>query len=164
MHVLTIRVPSSQGPGWSAVQRQAIMDGLVQAVEIPSDYMVAPGQTLTVHISVEHAPEPEKPGLLDARGVADLEQDWESEHAYPLPTTRSLSEIMREAVRHLDEAPTHGTDCVCMDTLVREIRAQATSSVPAWVAEMDNDRHLWEDRFDALARVRYLLHAAGRNL
>lgn len=138
---------------------------VAQTMSIPSAYLISAGQKIDLEVSARvYEDEPSLPGgWVDARGVAPILSmgpgGW---IAYNLPTTRSAGEIARDAVQHGVDYPTHGVDCACMDGLIRELRAQMTSCIPAWIPEEGSD--LWERRFDAASRVKYLLQAAGRNL
>jgi hypothetical protein len=138
-----------------------------QTVSMASAYLISAGQSIDFQVSARvYEDEPLLPGgWIDARGVVPIlglkePAGW----AYDLPTTRSAAEIMRGAVQHGEDNPTHGTDCVCMDNLIRELRAQITSSIPAYTEDMDNQPEMRDHRYKALSRVKYLMMAAGRNL
>ena len=72
---------------------------------------------------------------------------------------RTLMQILDDAVKHGIDHPDHGTDCVCMDNLIREIRRQINSVLPTSATEPD-----WQRRGDIRNRVFYVMHAATRYL
>lgn len=149
------------------VHTVSLRPSLVQGVSIPSTYLVSAGQQFEFSISAcTYEDEPRLPGgWIDARRVAPIlglakPASW----SYDLPTTRSATDIMREAAQHGVDFPGHGTDCVCMDELIRELRAQVSAVIPAYTEEMDHQPEDWKSRYNTLSRVQYILLAAGRNL
>lgn len=134
-HTLTVRVPSSTGPGWAHVVRYAIPDHMVMAVSIPTDHLVSPGQTQTVHISLDDTmrkPESE-PGdalLTRSHGFSDpvcVDRSWDASY---IPSNRPLWAIMQDVVDHTAKHPTHGAMCACMDQFSREVRMHLRKAMP----------------------------------
>lgn len=111
------------------VEHHDLMPGVMQTVALESPYLVSAGQTVEFGIEVE-------PG----------------EH-------RSFADILQDAVRHGLDNPTHGTNCTCMDRLIRELRSDVRLVVPSSAVQPD-----WEKRVDARSRVAYILRAATRDL
>jgi hypothetical protein len=129
-------------------------------VPVPSDFLVSPGQTLTVGVSVEHMPPSPAPG-------SDLERlkpgvrcvDIEPTYDYSLvPTNRPLWAIVQDMTDHAREFPTHGASCVCMDDFAREIKQQISRGLPPDNGEAE-DVH-W--RVNARHRVAYVLGMVER--
>jgi hypothetical protein len=86
-----------------------------------------------------------------------IEPSWDSSI---VPTTRSLAEILMEAVKHGEEYPTHGADCICMDALVREVRVQVSRAMPP----MAMDHEDWRENFKARSRASVILSRVWRSL
>lgn len=156
MHIITLRVPSSEGPGWATVMSQAVPDGAVMAVHVPSSYLVAAGQTLEVHLSVSHMPAGPEPGEgLLKRNAAPLGRvvigkTWDCTY---IPSERFLWQIMQDVADHGRENPSHGPSCVCMDHYAREIKLHISRAIPPDTGENRDVRH----RVDARARVAHVL-------
>lgn len=72
---------------------------------------------------------------------------------------RSLVAILEDAIQHGKDNPTHGTNCACMDRLIRELKAQVNQVLPTSESEPS-----WEVRLDSRSRVSYLMRAASRYL
>jgi hypothetical protein len=81
-----------------------------------------------------------------------------------IPSTRTLTEIIREAVQHGVDFPTHGEDCSCMDNLVREVRLQVNAALPIKDLEAYTSSEKWEKRFSAQMRAKLILNRAGTHL
>lgn len=145
--------------------RNSILEGTVHGVTLRSTHLVSAGQSFSFAISATVQPAPE-PGShwVDARGVVDIEQDWQPTWDYDtIPSHRTLSEILAEAVKHGVDYPTHGSDCSCQDNLVREIRQHVRKNIPEWREDMTSSEG-WERRMDALSRVRSILNMVARGL
>lgn len=82
-----------------------------------------------------------------------------ADHTTPADRTRTLVEILDDAVAHGVHNPKHGTNCACMDKLIRELKRQILTVIPTSGTEPD-----WEKRVDAGSRVRYVLNSATRYL
>jgi hypothetical protein len=143
-------------------------DGVAQVVSFRSAYLVSAGQSVELGVSVTRR----EPGsrLIDARAVTMAGKAAKPmvfvpiEHQYcRVPSRRTLSEVLLEAVNHGTAHPNHGTDCICMDDLIREVRAHAFRVIPERYFTSTKDDN-WERRIDALSRVGYILHAVVRGL
>jgi hypothetical protein len=98
----------------------------------------------------------------EALGPVEVPQS----HGYSvIPSTRTLTEIIREAVQHGVDFPTHGEDCVCMDRLIREVRLQVTAALPIRPS-LDGyvSTEEWSRDFSARTRARIILERGGRHV
>lgn len=115
-----------------------IHEGLPFGVALESPYLVSAGQHMDLTMIARVVPpRPVGGHLWDGRGLhathdrglplVDVPPTWDYS---AIPTTRTLAEIMGEAVQHGLDNPRHGTDCACMDNLIREARNQISKTVP----------------------------------
>lgn len=89
-----------------------------------------------------------------------------------VPSGRTLAAILAEAVSHSLQYPDHGTNCVCMDNYIREVRAHANRAIPEyWTGAITAENvdepmnwSAWREHNDAKARVSYILGLVARNL
>lgn len=134
--------------------------GVTEVVTVQSPYLVSAGQYVDLHLTVVPMVE-RTPGslLTDARRVVDrgahVPVSWDQ---MPLPSRRSLVEILQEAVQHGRDNPSHGTKCACMDRLSQEIKQQVSRAIPPDGGEVA-DIH-W--KVDARHRVRHVLGMVTR--
>lgn len=77
-----------------------------------------------------------------------------------VPSGRTLAAILTDVTDHATAYPTHGIDCVCMDTYIREIRIHARRAIPG-TEDYDSVDSV---RFEMHARVRYVLGAVARSI
>lgn len=163
MYVLTIRVPSVEGPGWSSISRVVVPEGFVVRTSFPSSWLISPGQPIDVDVSIEAVSDPKPGGVVQdgrkmpaAREIAyRVPVSWDS---MPIPSTRTLSQIIEEAVRHGYDNPSHGVDCSCMDKYAQEIKQQISRAIPPDTGST-TDIH-W--KIDARHRVATILRMVTR--
>ena len=156
------------GPsGSSMMVRQVLTPGVRHSVSLLSPWLVARLQTFPVTIQVDLMPDPEEVpgGALLARSltktVVSVPHSWDR---CVVPSRRTLKEILDDVVRHGRNYPTHGSDCICMDAYIREVRAHINAATPFSSMEADNNREVWERRMDALMRMSHVLDVARRTL
>lgn len=134
-------------------------NGVCYGVSLQSPYLVSAGQAFEFGIAARvcNDAHPESgSNLIDARGVVRLyvEPSWEYS---AIPSTRTLSDILMDAVQHGVDSPRHGSDCSCMDRLGYEIRRHVFKAIPF-------DPDPTKEEYDARARVRHILRMALRSV
>lgn len=106
--------------------------------------------------------------LRDARGVVRLHmRPDEGFYEYSMvPSMRTLAEVFADAVQHGEEYPRHGTDCTCMDNLIRELRVHVYRATPPvdkvrqpdyGPGEYTYNQEQLHNRWSAQARMRHIL-------
>jgi hypothetical protein len=146
-----------------------IRGGTVLSVGIRSEYLIAKGQDFNFGISAQLVPDL-KPGdrLADGREAASIDLGSKYHDSREMPGEGPLYEILRRVIRHGVDKPSHGTGCVCMDAFSTEIRRHITAALGVKpITEDDYERETSDDRyarFNAEARVRYVLEMAVRSL
>lgn len=135
-----------------------------RVIRIYSPYLTSAGQAIEFSVSADLYDEVSVGwSLVDARHLGVVPTNsW----AYPwrgIPTERTLRHILTEAANHSKDHPGHGYNCVCMDELIREVRAHVMASIPdggpeRWVSSLE-----WEKDFDRRCRVKHVLRAAINN-
>jgi hypothetical protein len=100
--------------------------------------------------------------LTDARGVVriQLPSDRGFFEFDMVPSHRTLVEVLAEAVRHGHDNPSHGSNCSCMDHLIRELRVHVLCSLPEMSGRGPGDE--WMSQQDHRQRVRHILSALQR--
>lgn len=142
--------------------KQLVRVGMVHGINLPSAYLVSPGQDVSFGISVdEYIPPVPGSTLMNASTGVGVVPTYDMSY---IPSTRTLADIMQDAVRHGITHPTHGSDCSCMDNYVRELRQHISKAMPPdtnYEEMTPEDRHA---RLDARDRIGGILHRLWRNL
>jgi hypothetical protein len=152
-------------------------DGMVMGVSLRSPWMVAPGQTLDIGVTAQLLGDSTPRPLLDARPLKTrikTEPEWWRLPHCLVPSSRTLAEVLVEAVQHGVDNPTHGANCSCMDSLVWELRRHIDRALPEVQRRIDNagtpDEAVryspaeWKANMNARQRLHSLLTALTRSL
>lgn len=135
--------------------------GRIHQVDMPTPFLVSAGQTIGFGIAVEEVLPWLIPDLPRVEGVVQVTPTYDMSY---IPSNRSLSEILQDVVNHGLDEPRHGSDCICMDQYVRELRLHVSKAMPPdtnYEEMSDNDRSA---RLAARARITGVLHRLWRNL
>jgi hypothetical protein len=71
-----------------------------------------------------------------------------------IPTNRPVWHLLQEVVRHGQQFPTHGPDCVCMDEFIRQMRISVDRVMPTQEGERAKARQRMFILFSRLSRHR----------
>lgn len=82
---------------------------------------------------------------------ADVQEDRDSAPA-------ALRSILRRAVEHGMDYPDHGTNCACLDPIIRELYAEVDAAIPR------PDGANVRARLDARWRISYILGVISRRI
>jgi hypothetical protein len=134
-------------------------EGEYHSVTVKSKYLVSAGQRQIIGLVIHDPDKVTYNSLVDGRAVAGvvIPKVWDQSY---IPTTRPFQDVLRDATDHGWEQPTHGADCVCMDTLICELAIQMSKAIPPDTGSPE-DVHL---RLLAKRRVSYILQALVRKL
>lgn len=157
-----------EGPRRQDVTRYNVQDGMGQVITHRPDYLVSPGQQCDLVVSATVMEDRPALGesLVWAVAMGALLPFVPHTHDYcHVPSQRSLSAILADAVQHGVDNPRHGTDCVCMDRLSYEIYHHVLKAVGDDYVAMQNETSDGRTRrLDARFRVAHLLGMIARKL
>lgn len=134
--------------------------GEIASVHFPSPFLISAGQDVEFGIAVRRIITEEDYIGHSIKGKVDAVLVPVSYDYSIMPTSRHLSTILADVVRHGVDNPTHGTDCACLDRYVWEVRAHISKAVPPDRGATD-DVHL---RLDGRFRIAHVLKLAARDL
>lgn len=160
--------------------------GVWHGVSLRSPYLVSAGQSLEIGLSAQvvvEKPDPKLNELIYAPWIIGKHPGLDDDDNRPwwqlpqclMPSERPLYAILGDAIQHGVDNPKHGTDCVCMDAVVWELRRHIDRVLP------EVERHTieipdcpeptihlnpqqWEANMKARQRIHGLLHALMRSL
>lgn len=136
--------------------------GLVYQIDMPTPYLVSAGQSVTFGVSVEEVKTDSVSDLPSVAGrLIHIKPTYDMSY---IPSDRTLSAILQDAVIHGMNEPRHGSDCICMDAIVRELRQHVSKAMPP---DRNYEEMTPEDRsarLNARARIAGILHRLWRNL
>ena len=147
------------GPDGIPAESRICEPGEPLSFHVPSPYLISAGQPIDIGVSVFDADAvvANSTFLDDAThfNLIDVPVVWDVSFT---PSRRLLSDILADVVRHGEEHPTHGINCICMDEYSREVRLQLSKAIPPDGRTTDTD---WaqpiQKRLNAKARIQYVL-------
>jgi hypothetical protein len=154
------------GPDGLPAESRICEPGEPLSFHVPSPYLISAGQPIDIGVSVFDADAvvANSTFLDDAMhfNLIDVPVVWDVSF---IPSNRLLADILGDVVQHALDHTGHGVNCACMDKFAREIRLQASKSLPPDGRTTDSD---WagpiQDRLESKARVRHVLKMVVDNL
>lgn len=136
--MVTVGPATELGGVHTGVRFQARPGIEVTNVNVISPWLVSAGQPFPVGVRVE------------------LVQDDDQQ--------RTVQDILADAMKHQEDHPGHGLNCICMDSLIWELRRVMFTDVPEYPKDDEEYARTWEHLHSVRSRVGYILTAAVRNL
>lgn len=119
-------------PGHQHRVRYLVQNGLTQTIKLEGE----PVQELMVNVVHQRTSHTPGSALRDARKLELIKMpvnEYGGLAFYPqeyIPSRRPLWEILADVVQHGEECPTHGMNCACVDTYIREVRQHLNRVIP----------------------------------